>query len=133
MEPIYGFNYNMREGIHAVLMPPTSRRIDLRVVYVPRGQAIHTADGTVIPTPFLELAPAVWLPLPEGDVIDKPFLRGSYEDTQGPMAVLQAMVDLGHRLGLVPTGIEDRSKEIAALKYHLEDMRKIAGIVKKDI
>ena len=123
----YNFIEPTTAGVHAVIMPMHTRRIDLRVLYVPPSNAIHTAAGMVV-TPWLELSPASWVPLPEGEVAEQPFASGysRERDDKGPMAILQAMVDLGHKLGLTPTGAEDRSKEIAALRYHLEDMRKLA-------
>ena len=126
------FDAPSKEGVHAILMPPTSRRVELRVFYVPRSSAIRRADGTVETTPWLELAPMDWRPmLIEGEWSGEPFAKGIWEDDKSPRAVLQAMVDLGHKLGLVPTNAPDRSAEITALGYHLEDMRILAGIKAK--
>lgn len=114
-------------GVHATIMPMQTRKIELRVFYIPHGQVMVTSEG-VVKTPWLELSSPSWIPLAEGDVTATPFASGlnREQDDKGPMAILQAMVDLGHKLGLTPKGAEDRSKEIAALRYHLEDMRKLA-------
>lgn len=116
-----------RPGVHALIMPPRSRRIEMRVFHKPGNPGRLQPDGTFAVTPVLELAPATWLPCPEGEFSGNPFSEGTDENDLGPLAVLQAMVDLGHRIGLTPRGEADRSKEIAALRYHLEDMRRLVG------
>ena len=115
-------------GVHALIMPLTSRRVEMRVVHIPGTLATLQPDGTMAVTPVTELAPLTWLPCPEGEFSGPPFSEGTHDNGRGPLALLQAMVDLGHRLGMTPTGLEDRSREIAALRDHLEDLRVIAGI-----
>lgn len=39
---------------------------------------------------------------------------------------LQAMMDAAWEFGLRPTGIKDQKDELAAVRYHLEDMRTLA-------
>jgi hypothetical protein len=116
------------DGVHAFLMPAVTRRVDLRVIFSQGGRREVKPDGTVAILPDMELAPAAWLPMPEGEWSGLPFLSSGQEDRCGAMAVLQAMVDLGHRLGLTPSGTEDRTAEVSALRYHLEDMRKLVGV-----
>lgn len=122
--------YEFTKGVHAILMPMTSRRIELRVLYTPGAATRYHVDGTQERLPWLELAPAAWVPLEEGLFAETPFATGSNREgaDQNPIAIIQAFVDLGHRLGLTPKGTEDRSAEIKALRYHLEDVRRVAGV-----
>lgn len=121
-------DYPTQPGVHAFLMPMRTRRVEMRVVYLPHGSATVQEGGNIIRTPWLEMPKGAWLPLPEGEFLPEPFVTGSMEDERGPMAVLQAMVDLGHNLGLTPKGATDRLAEIAALRNHLDDMRILAGV-----
>ena len=43
---------------------------------------------------------------------------------------VQAIMDAGWKAGLRPLGYEDASRELAATKYHLEDMRYLHGVKK---
>lgn len=127
--PYLDHTFASSEGVHALLMPMQSRRIDLRVFHVPRSPTMLSPTGDLVKTPVSELAPAQWLPCPEGEFSGDPFSTGSArEPGLGPMAIIQAFVNLGHSLGMTPKGAEDRSAEVAALRYHLEDMRKLAGV-----
>jgi|HubBroStandDraft_4_1064222.scaffolds.fasta_scaffold00027_63 hypothetical protein len=45
-------------------------------------------------------------------------------------AFLQAMSDAAWEIGIKPKQIEDNSNELKATKYHLEDMRQLAGVKK---
>lgn len=44
------------------------------------------------------------------------------------MAFLQAFLDAAWDLGLRPKGFEDHKNELTAVRYHLEDMRKLAKV-----
>ena len=44
---------------------------------------------------------------------------------------LQAAMDCGWELGLRPTGAKDMTNELAAVRYHLEDMRLLAKVREK--
>jgi len=59
----------------------------------------------------------------------------AFLDDSGPYRVdvrnfLQAMSDTAWEIGIKPKQIEDNSNELKATKYHLEDMRQLAGIKK---
>lgn len=41
---------------------------------------------------------------------------------------LQAMLNAAWKIGLTPTGFEDHKSELTAVRYHLEDMRKLAKV-----
>jgi len=41
---------------------------------------------------------------------------------------LQAVVDAAWEVGIKPKQLEDQKNELSAIRYHLEDMRKIAGV-----
>ena len=43
---------------------------------------------------------------------------------------LQAMSDAAWEIGIKPKQIEDNSNELKATKFHLEDMRSLAGVKK---
>jgi hypothetical protein len=45
-------------------------------------------------------------------------------------AFLQAMSDAAWEIGIKPKQIEDNSNELKATKFHLEDMRQLAGVKK---
>jgi hypothetical protein len=126
-----GSPYEPKVGVSAFLMPMQTRRLELRVFYRPPNTHHREVDGTLTRTPDLELCPAIWQAIPEGEWAREPFLSAvGYEPGggRGVLEVLQAFIDLGHRLGMMPSGEKDRSAEITALRYHLEDMRKIAGL-----
>lgn len=63
-----------------------------------------------------------------GAFIDaKPFLESGYAGQMGDVeGFLQAMLNLAWGEGMRPTGFADVKNEIAAVRYHLEDMRKLA-------
>lgn len=50
---------------------------------------------------------------------------GNYADVRG---FLQAMSDAAWEIGIKPKQIEDNSNELKATKFHLEDMRQLAGV-----
>lgn len=52
---------------------------------------------------------------------------GSHADVRG---FLQAMSDAAWEIGIKPKQIEDNSNELKATKFHLEDMRQLAGVKK---
>ncbi len=43
---------------------------------------------------------------------------------------VQAIMDAGWKAGLKPLGYEDASRELTATKFHLEDMRILAKVIK---
>lgn len=43
---------------------------------------------------------------------------------------LQSLMDCGWEAGLRPTGFSDHTNELTAVRYHLEDMRKLAKVEK---
>jgi len=43
---------------------------------------------------------------------------------------LQAAMDCGWELGLRPKGAKDMTNELTAVRYHLEDMRTLAKVVR---
>lgn len=47
------------------------------------------------------------------------------EDIRG---FLQAALEMAWELGIRPKGFTDKTDEIAAVRYHLEDMRKLAKV-----
>lgn len=49
------------------------------------------------------------------------------DDVRG---LLQAMSDAAWEVGIKPKQIEDNSNELKATKFHLEDMRQLAGVKK---
>ena len=56
--------------------------------------------------------------------IEKPTIEaGSQYDGKD---FLQACVDHAYSIGIIPIGTPTATKEIEAIKYHLEDMRKLA-------
>jgi len=52
----------------------------------------------------------------------------SKHPTEGVRDFLQAMSDAAWDIGIRPKQIESHASELRATKYHLEDMRKIAGV-----
>lgn len=122
----YFDHQNLRQGVNAFLMPMSSRRVEMRVLYLPNGSAYRVMQtGEMAKNETLELAPAEWKPMErDGEFNEKPFATSTFhDDDKGTMALLQAFVDLGHKLGMTPTGMADRSAEVTALRDHLEDMR----------
>lgn len=52
-------------------------------------------------------------------------IRDQFDD--GTVAnFLQAMMDAAWEMGLRPKGMKDQRDELAAVRYHLEDMRRLA-------
>lgn len=45
-------------------------------------------------------------------------------------AFLQAMSDAAWEIGIRPKGLEGHTDELKAVRYHLEDMRQLAGVKK---
>jgi hypothetical protein len=78
------------------------------------------------------LLPASFVDAPDyltkGD--DKPFLGQTPEQRDDGLGdvdqFLQAALDCAWERGMRPTGFKDFTNEIAAVRYHLEDMRKLA-------
>jgi hypothetical protein len=48
--------------------------------------------------------------------------------TEGSREFVQAIMDAGWKAGLKPAGYEDAGRELTATKFHLEDMRTLAGV-----
>lgn len=82
------------------------------------------------------IEPLIMTDSPYGKLIDKPTLsetREEVEDNCSPVAgILQAMLDAAWKLGMRPEGydVKDSNAEIAAIRYHLEDMRLLAKVRK---
>jgi hypothetical protein len=78
------------------------------------------------------VGPLVLEEQPSGGAIptDKPTLSETrYEADDGLGDVtgfLQAAMDEAWRIGLRPTGFADHTNELVAVRYHLEDMRRLA-------
>lgn len=57
---------------------------------------------------------------------------GSWEDGASPLedvrGFLQAALEQAWEIGLRPKGFADNSSELAAVRYHLEDMRTLAKV-----
>lgn len=74
--------------------------------------------------------PPTFTKLTPGMPFDSPTL--STHITEGPSGdprdFLQAALDAAWELGLRPKGFADVANEIAAVRYHLEDMRKLAKL-----
>lgn len=63
----------------------------------------------------------------EGMVADKPTM--SDETIRGDVdQFLQAAMDCAWSLGMRPRGFEDHTNELAAVRFHLDDMRKLAKV-----
>lgn len=60
----------------------------------------------------------------------KPFLSETHEQVDDGLGdvtgFLQAALDAAWERGMRPTGFKDFSNELSAVRYHLEDMRKLA-------
>lgn len=78
------------------------------------------------------VAPPTLIPLKELEKYDVPTLEESHEDRQDNIGdvqgFLQAIVDVAWENGIRPAGLADQSNELSAVRYHLEDMRKIAKV-----
>lgn len=73
--------------------------------------------------------------MPKGTGIadDQSFLNDGALGLLGGVDVrgfLQAMSDAAWEIGIKPKQIEDNSNELKATKFHLEDMRSLAGVKK---
>lgn len=59
-------------------------------------------------------------------------VRLADDDTVGDASgFLQAAMDAGWEMGLRPKGFGDHANEMTAVRYHLEDMRKLAKVDRK--
>jgi hypothetical protein len=78
----------------------------------------------------LQLRPLEWAPCANGEMDSEPALSSSAMIGSGGdvMQFIQAVVDLGAELGMNPSVRHDRSAEVERMRYHLEDMRKLAGL-----
>lgn len=56
----------------------------------------------------------------------------AYDDDNDIVDFLQAMVNLGSELGLIPTTQKDLSGELDSVRYHLEDLRELQGLKRND-
>lgn len=54
------------------------------------------------------------------------FLKSDYGGGADVKGFMQAVMDAAWEEGMRPTGFADVKNEIAAVRYHLEDMRKLA-------
>ncbi len=125
-----------RAGIVAMLTPPQhSPTINLHVIrQVPSSIAPGlNGERELRPGGMMCLAPAAWEPVDETGGFSAPFVRGSLVGALGAgmddaTAMIQAFMDLGAALGMVPTAGPDLSGELAAVRGHLEDMRLLAGV-----
>lgn len=78
------------------------------------------------------VAPPTLIPLTEREPYDVPTLEESRNEEQDNIGdvtgFLQAMADLAWEQGIRPSGFKDHTAELGAVRYHLEDMRKIAKV-----
>ena len=65
---------------------------------------------------------------PPGSLLptDHAFLHSDYGGRADVKGFMQAVMDAAWEDGMRPTGFADVKNEIAAVRYHLEDMRKLA-------
>lgn len=84
----------------------------------------------------------IWRAFPDRIEVLQPFQFKSYDrhtkvpddeialadhyDTDEGQAFLQAILDLAWSHGLRPKSFEDHNNELKAVRYHLEDMRRLA-------
>lgn len=70
---------------------------------------------------FRELKEGEWHE--DGATLSAPWGMGTNDNDL--MEFLQAIVNEASKLGIYPAGMEDMSREVATLRAHLEDMRKL--------
>lgn len=94
--------WSLTESLHIVRETPDGR---LEVLRSPEVQSYD--PGSFVPQ-------------------DKPFLKSDYGSRADVRGFMQAVMDAAWEEGMRPTGFADVKNEIAAVRYHLEDMRKLA-------
>lgn len=110
---------------NAYVAPLSSRRYKF---YITATEGKHLAIKTLgVSFKFTEL--------PEGDHAEDPTLVSTFEgpgelDLEG---FLRAVVDCAASMGIYPSGAKDTTKELAALRSHLEDMRALVGVRAKEV
>jgi hypothetical protein len=55
-------------------------------------------------------------------------ILGPYARREEVLGFLRAIMDEGWKLGVRPTAFQDHTNELTAVRYHLEDMRKLAKV-----
>lgn len=58
------------------------------------------------------------------------FFISDERPSQDTKAFLQAMADAAWEIGIKPKQLENNQNELTAVRYHLEDMRQLAGVKK---
>lgn len=101
-------------------------------MYVTRQQTIGGDKFSIVRPPLtLQDRDANAFMVPEDALLDDSVhytgLAGSYHDVRG---FLQAMSDAAWEIGIKPRGLEGHTDELRAVRYHLEDMRQLAGVKK---
>jgi hypothetical protein len=87
-------------------------------------------DGSfalVKPPLILEAKPPHSFAGPEDALIDDSRVS-TYEDRTDVRGFLQAMSDAAWEIGIKPKQMESHASELTAVRYHLEDMRQLAGV-----
>ena len=80
----------------------------------------YAVEIKMVSVPINEQRPETVVPFLSDDRVTTTDGGGDVND------FLQAIVDEAWRIGIRPNGLEDTKSEIAAIRYHLDDMRKIA-------
>lgn len=126
-----------RAGIAAAVLPGGGSGFSEHLVVVRqvpnRIEAGLNGEREVRPGGMMQLAPAVWTPMDDtGATIPDPFMMASgaavLAGGSEVAALIQAFLDLGHALGMVPSDVPDVRGELGAVRAHLEDMRLLAGV-----
>lgn len=78
------------------------------------------------------VAPFTLVSVEPNSVYDTPTLSETFDEVRDGVgdvtAFLQAALEEAWRVGIRPRGFADHTNELTAVRYHLEDMRKIAKV-----
>lgn len=73
-----------------------------------------------------QLAKLVWEDLPDEWLLPEPTFSSSQESIEdGFKPLVQSIIEQAESAGVISSSVKDKTDEIKAVKYHLEDMRKL--------